>query len=233
MCESCLSSFQFPVTKPPRDAWEFRTRGPFSIENYSHGSYTVALALRFLTEKMDAESTWAAGLKIKNKQVDLEADFAIWRKSERFKKGVIHQIFGECKTFGEFANSDIVKMKKLAELFPGSILVFCTLREKLSQKEIKMISSLAKWGRKRIGDDVWMAPVLILTGFEMFGEERVPTCWKNAGGKLSEFGNNWGYSQNILEVCEATQILHLGMPSDIEVLSEKRQKKQRRIMKQS
>lgn len=231
ICESCLSNFPFPISKPPEKAWHFRTRGPFSIENYAHGSYTVALALRFLTETVNAEATWTTGIKIKNKNIDLECDFAIWRKSERFKKGTLHQIFGECKSFGEFKPIDAKRTKSLAEIFPGSILVFATLRKELTAKEKKMIGKVAKWGRNRIGPDKWKAPVLILTAHELFGSERIPACWQEAGGAMATFAKNWGYDQDIINICDATQQLHLNMKSDSEEMMAKYDKKRSKARK--
>ena len=118
-CERCLQSFDFPVTDPPTQAWHYRTQGPFSIENYAHGSYSVALALRFLITTIDIEATWTPSLKITGpNQTDLECDFAIWRRNTRFGTIDTSLLFGECKSFDEFKARDIARAKKLAETFP-------------------------------------------------------------------------------------------------------------------
>ena len=80
-------------------------------------------------------------------------------------------MFGEAKSFGKevFKQDDVDNMKLLAESFPGSILVFATMKEELSEEEIDRIRKLAYWGR---GYDKerrqTRAPVIVLTGTELF-----------------------------------------------------------------
>ena len=82
-------------------------------------------------------------------------------------------VFGEAKSFGKvaFKKSNVDNMKLLAQRFPGSILVFATMREgtELSKGEINRIKKLAEWGRK-YGEEreQTRAPVIVLTGTELF-----------------------------------------------------------------
>ena len=78
-------------------------------------------------------------------------------------------VFGEAKSFGRrgedvFNQDDVDKMKLLAEAFPGSILVFAAMKEKLSPSEIDRIKELAEWGREYDKERRPRAPVIVLTG---------------------------------------------------------------------
>ena len=97
-----------------------------------------------------------------------ETDFILWyRRKDIFGMGQqflrsirpifgtahpTETVFGEAKSFGKdvFEQDDVNKMELLTETFPGSILVFATMKEKLSQEEIDRIKSLAYWGRGKV-----------------------------------------------------------------------------------
>lgn len=212
-CEKCLEMFLFPSVHPPKQAWFYRTQGAFSVENYAHGSYSVALGLKFLSETMEAKNTWSPSIKIKGpNKLELECDFAMWRNELRFGEHKMSLIFGECKSFDEFKIEDINRMKKFAEKFPGSILAFCSLKESMTKKEIARLVKLAKWGRKSLGAGKTRAPVLILTKVELTHDQRPPYCWKEAGGRFADFAKN-KHMGSIFELCDLTQQLHLGMDS--------------------
>lgn len=74
----------------------------------------------------------------------LEADFAgFWQQvSARGDDSGI--LFAECKTYSDFEKKDFERMASLAKTFPGSVIVFCTLKDKLSDFEIKHITRIAK-----------------------------------------------------------------------------------------
>src|SRR5258708_35516324 len=94
----------------------------------------------------------------------LEADFALfWQDSiygER-KEGIA---FGECKTYGAFEERDFKRMRHLAKTFPGAVLVFSTLRETLTARDVSKIASIAKAGRQYWKSDRPIIPVLVLNG---------------------------------------------------------------------
>ncbi|PRE99776.1 hypothetical protein C6Q15_29440 [Burkholderia multivorans] len=66
----------------------------------------------------------------------MEADFAMFWRDSVYGEQSEGLLFGECKTYGKFEAKDIDRMRMLAETFPGAILVFSTLREALTAKEI-------------------------------------------------------------------------------------------------
>ena len=92
-------------------------------------------------------------------------------------------MFGEAKSFGggAFKQDDVDRMKSLAETFPGSTLVFAAMKERIdfSKAEINRIKELAEWGREYDEDrQQSRAPVIILTGTELFTEYSLEDSWK-------------------------------------------------------
>ena len=134
-------------------------------------------------------------------------------------------VFGEAKSFGKevFTPDDVNKMKLLAEAFPSSTLVFATMKEGLSQEEIKRIRKLAQWGRGYDRDrKQTRAPVIVLTGTELFTEMSLEESWKEKGGKHKNLiGSGWLRTENLRVLADFTQQLYLGMPSYDSVIMKK------------
>jgi hypothetical protein len=116
-------------------------------------------------------------------------------------------MFGECKTYGQFANKDFERMRYLAQNFPGAVLVFSTLRKSLTPKEISGIAKIAKAGRKYRKAEHPTNPVLILTGTELLSWEGPPYCWDELLRK------KFDRSQGRVEFCNATQQIYLDLSS--------------------
>jgi hypothetical protein len=229
ICERCLEKFDFPIVRPIAEAnWHLRTIGPFSVENYAQGGYCVALSLEFFGRHgLSNEMTWIPSfvLKAKNDK-PLEADFGIFLSEGRLdeiKAPLV--IFGECKSFNEFTNKEVNKMKVLADKFPGAVIAFCTLRETLTEGEKKIIANLARRGRKHFKAERWINPVLILTGIELFNDFEPPYCWKDKGVPYEAFANDWHIRDGIQNLCNATQQMHLGIESYWTWYEQKRRKK--------
>lgn len=240
-CDFCLKSYKFPAKNPLSSnnlVWTYRVVGPFAFNKFADGGYATALSLRFFgsvfSHGVRADITWSSGMELsfpdKNK---IESYFLIWylRKSIGAIDYPTEFIFGEAKSFGEeaFTKKDISRMKVLAEKFPGSILVFSTMKDQLSKSEIKEIIKLAEWGRKYIKNrKITRAPVVILTVIELFSDQTfLGITWKNQGGKhaqLSELLNH-----NIKQLADLTQQIYLDMPPYFLWLEEKWKKRKRKV----
>lgn len=232
VCERCLETFDFPVLRPiPESAWHFRTFGPFSVENYVQGGYCTALSLRFFGgHSFFNEMSWIPSFNILNKKTSpIEADFGIFLSKGRFDEVKPPDIiFGECKSYNEFTNKDVNRMKQLAVSFPGSILAFCTLRTHLKDREKKIISKLAMRGRRHYKGEQWINPVLILTGIELFSEYAPPTCWNDKGDPYNRYDRTYKMFDDIQDLCDASQQIHLGIESYSVWLMAKMNKKNRK-----
>ncbi len=229
ICNLCLKQFNFPVTNPEdnrQSRWAYRVIGPFALPDYARGGYAAALAIRFFADILGEPGrsviTWSAGQELElpsGKKV--EADLLIWyQRTQMF--GQDHptdMIFGEAKSFAKsaFKKDDVDKMKLLVETFPGSILVFATMREAkdITQGEINRIKELAEWGREYDKErQQTRAPVIVLTETELFSDYSLRASWKEKGGRHKMLiEQEWARTDNLRVLADLTQQLYLGMPS--------------------
>ena len=226
-CSLCLKQFDFPVIDPidkKHSKWAYRVIGPFALPDYAGGGYAAALAIRFFANaigEMDrSEATWSSGQELKLPTGEkVEVDFMLWHQRKEIF-GTDHPtetVFGEAKSFGKpaFKQAHVDKMKLLAETFPGSILVFATMKEgtEFSKKEINRIKKLAEWGREYDKErKQTRAPVIMLTGTELFTADSLVFSWKEKGGKHKDLMPAWRRTNNLRGLADLTQQLYLEMP---------------------
>ncbi len=227
-CSFCFKQVDFPVTDPlncKHSRWAYRVVGPFAQPDYAKGGYAASLAVRFLASvagrTVRSQVTWSPGQEIQlTPEAKLEADFILWQqRKEAFGLDYpAETVFGEAKSFvRRFNQQDVSKMKHLTEAFPGSILVFAALKEadEFSNKEIERLKKLAEWGREYDNDrEQSRAPVIILTGTELFTEYSLEESWEGKGGMHKDLiGPARGRTDNLRVLADLTQQLYLGMPS--------------------
>ncbi len=208
-CPRCLNVFP-AVGHLDAGTWSYKTTGPFSVPNYADGAYAVLAVLDFFsdhkmhtihTTAMVSFTAEASGNK------NLEADVgALWQESlyGEKKEGLL---FCECKTYGQFEKKDFDRMRFLGKTFPGAVLAFATLRKSLTAKEKKELTRIAKAGRKYWKVERPLNPVAILTGTELLSLFGAPYCWEEP--TKTKFSRVAG----LLELCNATQQIYLGLPS--------------------
>ena len=239
-CDLCLRQFSFPIIDPGRSEnskWAYRVIGPFALPNYAGGGYAASLAIRFFSEVVGSvdrsDVTWSSGQELTLPGgKDVEADFILWyqRKQLLQPDHPTEVVFGEAKSLGKdvFKDDDVERMKVLAEAFPGAVLVFATLKEaaQLSKNEISRIRKLAEWGRDydRVNRRT-RAPVILLTGTELFTAHFLQDSWKSKGGKRASLIEPAHVEiSHLPTLADFTQQVYLGMPSYYE-WSEARWKK--------
>ena len=226
-CGLCLRQFDFPIVDPidkKRSKWAYRLIGPFAQPDYAKGGYTSALAIRFFANVIgeigESEVTWSSGQELTLPTGEkIEADFMLWYQRENTFE-INHPtetVFGEAKSFSKaaFKQDNVDNMKLLAETFPGSVLVFATMREgtDLSKGEINRIKKLAEWGREYDQkSEQTRAPVMVLTGTELFSAMFLEESWEEKGGKHEALIQVWKGHNNLRLLAELTQELYLGMP---------------------
>ncbi|CAN7176084.1 hypothetical protein LJR231_000312 [Phyllobacterium sp. LjRoot231] len=243
-CGLCLQPFAFPIIEPTsgqHTRWSYRLVGPFALPDYSRGGYAAALTLRFFSDvigHMDlARMTWSAGRELElGPKHKVEADFILWyQRKEMFGNDhATEAVFGEAKSFGReaFTQDDVNRMKVLAERFQGSTIVFATMKEasELSQQEIARIRKLAAWGREYLPRERrTRAPVIMLTGTELFTAYSLKSEWEAKGGAHAAIAaHGWARLDNLRELADYTQQLYLGMESYSSYLEQKWQKRRAR-----
>lgn len=235
-CNRCLKFFNFPILDPSNSSlsrWSYRVVGAFALPDYARGGYAASLAIHFFVRKVSYSHrlniTWSSGQELTLQSGEkAEADFILWAQRE----GVVglnkptNIVFGEAKSFAKdaFKDSDIQKMKLLAETFPKSILVFATMKnfDEFSVDEIQRLRKLADWGRGYDNKNKEVrAYIMILTGLELLmgGLERLTNVWEGKGGKHAELAETRRMDiDNLVLLAEATQELYLNMPSYYEGL---------------
>ena len=85
--------------------------------------------------------------------------------------------------------------------------------EELSQEEITRIRKLAEWGREYDRERKQSrAPIIMLTGTELFTTHYLDISWKEKGGKHKELIEPaWIRTDNPRILADLTQQLYLGM----------------------
>jgi hypothetical protein len=210
-CERCLQDYGFPASNPSSVEWHYRTIGPFAVENYAQGAYVAALALKAMAGNgFEKPVTWMPSLNIFRGDADLgEVDFlAFYRRLfywECYPEPVM--VIGECKTYDQFKDDDIKKMQRIADLFPGCAIAFCTLRPELDNREKSRLSHVARRGRQILDGDRWIHPVVILTKTELLDERGMPYCWQSGTPPQGPDAHD------IYDLADLTQQRYLGMES--------------------
>ena len=205
------------------------------MPKYADGGYAAALAIRFFADVIggfdQAGVTWSSAQELTlNTNKKVETDFMLWYRRKKtfgpersfFGTGLpifgmdqpTETVFGEVKSFRRFEQKDVDKMKLLAEKFPGSVLVFATMKEGLSPSEINRITELAKWGREYDPEKrQTRAPVIVLTGTELFSTGSLNTSWGKKGGKHKKLIDRaWPGRHNLRFLADLTQHVYLAMP---------------------
>jgi hypothetical protein len=222
-CERCLKDYAFPQGSLPfdRTPWHYRVLGPYSVPNYAEGAYATVLTLNAFARGLGhdrANITYATGLHFRiGNENPFEVDFTFWYRRKRMfdlqEEPVL--VFGEGKSFAteSFKPEDVARMRKLAEKFPGAFHVFAALKADLTDVEKRVIGEFATWGRERLADGRPRAPVIALTGTELFAGWEIEHAWKDMGDPHAKFVRHPGVRiDNLWTLADITQQLYLGLP---------------------
>lgn len=214
-CTRCLNQFDFLQTPEGlhRIDWYYRVTGPFAAPDYARGGYAVALTLRILAQRHDAEMTWSTGLKLQ--PLNREIDFIAWHRSASLGTSERDEplvVLGEVKSFGVGSVNDetIAALQDVAEKFPGAVMVVASLREigEYSLEEIARLRRLALWGRRTPFPQ--SNPLIILTGTELFADHGISNAWKKVDGK--EVHPSYDFN-DLYTLADMTQHRYLGLES--------------------
>ena len=221
-CDRCLQTFAFPQGSLnfQHTPWQYRVIGPYSVPDYAAGAYSTVLALSVFAQRLgghDSELTYATGLDLAlDDGTRMEADFVFWyRRSKTFGRDVEPAlVFGEAKSFGAegLTAEDVARMRKLAERFPGSFVVFATLKDELSATEKAGIADFAMWGRELSPRGAPRTPVIVLTASELFCKWRIDQTWSDLGGMRAALAESRRHDfDNLQTFADVTQQVYLGL----------------------
>lgn len=210
-CTKCLSTFPLPSQVARDTKWAYKPYGSFSLPKQAYGAFSLLLTLKFFARFHDRAITPLFSFIAKRDLIEIEADLALFYKEQSFGATRLELIFAECKTYNRFEPKDMLRMRQLADAFPGAILVFSTLRNSLASGEIRLLRPLVNRGRKYWKAERPFNPVMILTGTELFSSWGTPECWKGKGERFEDIYKHHEYMRNLLELCDVTQQLYLNM----------------------
>ena len=197
-CPECHAQFPFPQNTENIE-WAYRTLGAFSSSNQADGAYTVLLTLRFFSLLLEGATTPLMSFEIQKDGTNLfEVDLGLFYQKSKFSESETKIVLSECKTFNEFKQSDINKMEKVGNAFPGSTVVFAKLTETLTDAEKEILIPFVEASWKRSENRQPFNPVMILTGKELF----LDLLWESHLDKVR--------FKDLLDICSLTQRVHLG-----------------------
>ena len=226
-CKFCISDFELPVHSPRDIAWTYRAHGPFASSN-AQGAFTVLLLLRFLSGTHDRGVTPLFSYTAKKGSKDLEADLTCLYRPSTWRSTPADVVHAECKTFNSFEKADFERMRFLAEEFPGSVLVFASLKTGITQSEAAAIRAIVQTQRRRRLRRQPSSHVVVLTGTELLSERGVPFCWEGKGELQERFISDHHSYHELAELADATQQIYLGMPGWFDWCESERVKKHAR-----
>jgi len=224
-CQECGDRFSVPCHSPDEIRWSYRPFGPFSSPNRGYGVYSVLLTLRFFSQLLRGASTPMMSFTAERDGKQIEADLGMLFRLRRFGHGKTEVVFAECKTHMPFQSRDVDRMGVLRDQFPGALLVFATLNKQLTSSERRLLCPVVNRGRRDWESIRPFNPVLILTGTELYSDQGPPDCWENQPGKHAAFARYHRVQADLLELCDVTQQLYLGMKSRHQWLDERRQER--------
>jgi hypothetical protein len=228
-CHSCLSEYSMPSQADGSRKWAYKAYGPFSLPKQAYGSYGVLLALSFFTEQSGVSISPMLSFTGKKRGVEIEADLFLFREERSICSLGPELVFAECKTYNQFKQEDIQRMRELASDFPGAVLVFSTLRSELTEAEKRLLRPLANQGRRYWKAEQQFNPVVILTATELFSMFGAPECWEDKEGKSSEMYKKHSYLSSLGELADVTQQLYLDMNPWHEWLEERWERRRARM----
>lgn len=226
-CSSCLNDYKIQSIGLDDKQWAYKATGTFGLPKQAYGAYGVLLTLHALTRDNHDKVTPILSFDAKKGNKEIEADLCLVTEKE-FRDEITQElIFAECKTYNKFEKKDFERMKTLAKEFPGAVLVFATMRERLTDTEKRMIKPLVNSGRRHWKAEQMYNPVVILTGTELFSTHGIPHCWKGKEGIAGELEKGKFYSRNLSDIADATQQIYLDMKPYHEWRAEQWKKRQK------
>jgi len=220
MCERCLNRYDFPQAelRDNNQNWYYRVVGPFSVPDYGRGSYSALLTLRTINGLAGSRSemTFSTAMNLQFDGINTEVDFvALWRQEGYDKHDPPELVIGETKSLGKgdlIKPEDLQKLKAVGQKLPGAIIVISVLREQFNDSEKKLLKQFVQWGRRLDSQGRASNPVILLTAHELLVDHLVVSKWKELGEPYKSFAD-YNHTRDLHSFADATQRIHLGIPS--------------------
>lgn len=215
VCDRCGKRFAFP-SKNPKDAWwAYSLAGPFSVPSYVAGGYGAVAALHAIDRTHSNGCMWSFGVEMKEKATANAAWHEIDVLAMVKEYGNVVPMFVEAKSGlsgqgGTISEDEIGRAEYLLGKFPTAVAVFSTMAVTFEPESAARLKAFVERLQSRtVGDRDSAKPVVLLGQHELFGAFSLGQAWKDVGGKHAEFAEKWPNVHSMLDICYATQALHL------------------------
>lgn len=207
-CERCLEIFAFPTDSPPRQQWAYRTIGPFAVENFMQGSYSVLLSALTLTQvELSKKVSWTPSLICEKQGLrEHEIDFGLLTKGDVIPGDQPTMVLGECKSYQEVSAKDIETALTMRRYFPDALFCFGYLKEDLAQDEKDRLREFVVSGWH---DQLQQPQAIILTGRELLHSRPIPHCWQDLDANDNDIVDQ--HITDLESLANATQKLYLDL----------------------
>ena len=124
-------------------------------------------------------------------------------------------VIGETKSLGEkglIEARDLKRLKAIGRKLPKATVVISVLREQFTPAEKKLLEPFVNWGRRPDDEGRPTNPVILLTAHELFMEHMISATWEELGEPYKSF-SDYDHTKNLHNFANATQRIHLGLPS--------------------
>jgi len=206
-CAWCFAEFSFAAQGGKETKWAYKLEGPFTLGERAQGALSVLATYSFFTSGTSRYAvTPTLSIGLTKDGVCHELDFgAFVRDTDVIGIEDTKKIFGECKSFNDFVEVDIKRMKYFLEHFSDGVILFSTLKNTLSQKEAELIKGLAS--TQTDNNNYPLPRILILTDSELLSDFPPPYCWSTEQrAKVPHYVH-----RDLMELCDATCRLYLDL----------------------
>lgn len=225
-CDHCGAPISVATSSPNERAFSYRPFGPFGVRDSAGGAYSVLMTLLRLSDRtLDRRMTAMLSFEATPPEgPPLEVDLAMLCQESSWRNDRRQLVFSECKAYDEIGDEDVARMTRLAEAFPGSLLIFSKMAPRFSAAEVVRLRKFSEKQRRLEFARKPHCRVMLLTGVELFSHERIPECWKDLPSPHAEAGKHWSQPQSLLDDAEATEMAYLGLKPRSEVYRERWQR---------
>jgi len=214
-CPNCQEEFRLPTHAPREIECVYQARPPFGAPGKADGALTVLLAYRFFSQMLSGSTTPLMSFTLRRPSWPLskkvEVDLALLWKPFFERAGRPDMVLAECKMFRRFERKDVVHLGRAAREFPGSVIVFATLNDRLTEDEKRLIAPLATRAVSARRRRRPFSRVVVLTGTELCAPIDLRMSWSELGGEHKRMSEYHYMESKLTWLAETTQHLYLGV----------------------
>lgn len=214
-CPTCLEVYHLPTHAPREIQCVYQARPPFGKPGKADGALTVLLTYRFFSQLLSGSTTPLMSFTLRRPawptDSKVEVDLALLWTPLFDRAWQPDIVLAECKMFRKFRHKDITHLGRAARELPGSVVVFATLNEHLTEDEKRLIAPLASRAMSARRRRRPYSRVVVLTGNELCAPIDLRLSWRELGGEHKRMSEYHYMESKLTWLAETTQHLYLGI----------------------